>query len=294
MLLVALPIAALVMRSSLRVAPPFIIAALITVSPWLIRNVAWTRNPVFPEATSIFGKAHWNDDQVERWRRANHQPRLDQQTLTGRAKAGWEQFFADARYGLALLLAALIAAAFAWRERSSRALLVLLVLMFGFWLFFTHLQSRFLVLTIPVMAILIALAPRNQWMLATIGVAAAIVTICAWATVPEKLAPFVELVGIEQFPAPEGVSDEQTLVLVGDAKAYFYQRPMSRLRYRTVFDVQAEPGESIIDAWSAPRGSNEVLLVDPGELRRLSKTYWKIPPLPREFESRTEPFLLAR
>jgi len=34
-----------------------------------------------------------------------------------------------------------------------------------------------------------------------------------------------------------------------------------------------------------------VLLVDPNELRRFARTYWKIPPLPPEWESRTEPFL---
>ena len=56
----------------------FLAMAITTFSPWLIRNCAWTRNPVFPEATSIFGKAHLSDAQVERWKRA-HSPREDQE-----------------------------------------------------------------------------------------------------------------------------------------------------------------------------------------------------------------------
>jgi 4-amino-4-deoxy-L-arabinose transferase-like glycosyltransferase len=309
MLVIALPLAGIFLgRSLLRVAPGFLLAAVLTLSPWLIRNLVWTGNPLFPEATSIFSRAHWTDDQIERWQRANHAPRVDQQSLGGRARAAWEQFIADGRYGLALLPAALIAAAQGRRSGLSRALLALLVLTLAFWLFFTHLQSRFLVLAVPVMALLIALAPPRRSMLITAGAALTGVTVTSWMMLSAKLMQLDEqfrqrtasvglfdLLGLESFdqtrrPELEHLRDDQTLVLVGDAKAFLYQRPMSRLRYRTVFDVQVDPGKSIIDAWATRYGPNDLLLIDPQELRRLSRTYWKIPSLAPEFDDRVDPF----
>jgi hypothetical protein len=67
--------------------------------------------------------------------------------------------------------------------------------------------------------------------------------------------------------------------LAGDAKAFFYQMPSARLRYRTVFDVDARPGEDLVSAWL---GGDKVdrVVIDPGELERLTRTYWKLPPVP--------------
>ncbi|MCL2701619.1 MAG: hypothetical protein FWE88_07990 [Phycisphaerae bacterium] len=41
--------------------------ALAAFSPWLIRNAAEVGNPVFPLATTWLGKAHWTDEQQQRW-----------------------------------------------------------------------------------------------------------------------------------------------------------------------------------------------------------------------------------
>jgi len=49
----------------------------------------------------------------------------------------------------------------------------------------------------------------------------------------------------------DNIPPDATLVLVGDARAFAYDRPMSRLRYRTVFDVNQREGQSIIDAWAS-------------------------------------------
>jgi hypothetical protein len=293
MIVIALPLVALLMRCSWRVIAMFLVVAMLTLSPWLVRNFVWAHNPVFPEATSIFGKAHWTDDQVQRWQRANHHPRPDQQTLPGRVRELKDQFVADPRYGFALLPVSLVVGAMGWRSNLSRALLALLVLMVGFWLFFTHLQSRFLILTIPVMAMLMGLAPPGRVGISLACAAVVVASACTWAVLPAKLAAWMDVLGIEQLPGPEGVRDDQTLVLVGDARAFLDARPMSRLRYRTVFDVDAAAASSIIDAWAPRRPANDVLLIDPNELRRFARTYWGIPPLPREYEGRTEPFLVA-
>jgi len=42
--------------------------ALAVFSPWLIRNAAATGNPVFPLATSVFGRGHWDEQSARRWR----------------------------------------------------------------------------------------------------------------------------------------------------------------------------------------------------------------------------------
>ena len=99
----------------------FWLSAMVTFSPWLIRNMLWTHNPVFPEATSIFGKVHWTDAQVERWQRANHMPRADQQNLVSRAQAGWDQILGDARFGYVLVPLGVVALLIR-RDRESLCL----------------------------------------------------------------------------------------------------------------------------------------------------------------------------
>jgi hypothetical protein len=94
---------------------------------------------------------------------------------------------------------------------------------------------------------------------------------------------------------PEGAR----LLLVGDAKAFWYPIPMSRLRYRTVFDADTSNGRGIDEAWgvTAAREAGEWVLIDPQELQRLEQTYQPFPALPVEWTSRPEwaaghPFLL--
>ncbi|HEY8667967.1 MAG TPA: hypothetical protein VIL86_15045, partial [Tepidisphaeraceae bacterium] len=42
----------------------FAVCGMIVFSPWMIRNAVWTGNPVFPEATGVFSRAHWTQTQV--------------------------------------------------------------------------------------------------------------------------------------------------------------------------------------------------------------------------------------
>ena len=43
------------------------VATLALFAPWLIRNTVYTRNPVFPLATGIFGRGHWSAESEQRW-----------------------------------------------------------------------------------------------------------------------------------------------------------------------------------------------------------------------------------
>jgi 4-amino-4-deoxy-L-arabinose transferase-like glycosyltransferase len=41
--------------------------AAVLFSPWLLRNVVLTGNPVFPLATNVFGRGHWSQESQQRW-----------------------------------------------------------------------------------------------------------------------------------------------------------------------------------------------------------------------------------
>ncbi len=280
----------------------FLLTATLSFSPWLIRNVAWAGNPVFPQALEHLGRGHFTPVQVERWRQA-HSPRPDQQTLAARLDAAWRQILGDWRYGYLLLPLAGAAAAFGIRSPRVQFLALLLLSLTVFWLFFTHLQSRFFVPAVPIAALLIAQAP---WKRAQPFIAAALVVVAvqSFLIVHHRLDRFVGIVGAEQLaeltpPAAADASPDATLCLIGDAKAFWYQRPMSRLLYRTVFDAPGDGNGDALHTWidqsALASHPNPILLIDGGELRRFAKTYWKIPPLPQVISTPTDgPFVLPR
>ena len=73
------PVLLMMMAACLRRPRPLggvLVASMLTVllmSPWLVRNLLYTGNPVFPLATGIFGRGHWSAPQQQRWT-SGHQP----------------------------------------------------------------------------------------------------------------------------------------------------------------------------------------------------------------------------
>jgi hypothetical protein len=290
--LVPLPIVIAIIRRCVVGSLAFWLAGAVVFAPWLIRNAAWRGNPVFPEATSIFGKAHWSDTQAERWKRANHLPRADQQNLPARLHAGWDQVLGDPRFAFALIPLG-IAAACVRRDRESIALIALVLVQAILWLFFTHLQSRFFVLSIPICAMLIAGVRfrGSDWIFGFIAIAFCIGGTCF---VAGKLAAaqmrfadlrldLFSLTGhptLREFAGLPDTDTGKTIELVGGAQAFLYDVPMSLLYYRTVFDVDAQSGESAEQAWRKgwpPDGPDVSVIRDEADLERLRRTYWGIP-----------------
>jgi hypothetical protein len=283
-------------------------AGLVTFSPWLVRNMAWANNPVFPEAMSLLGKAHFNDIQVERWKEA-HAPRPDQQSIGGRLKAGWEQIGSDFHYGYALIPIGLLATLLAWKQQNARLLLALLGVQIIFWLFFTHLQGRFFVLAIPLAALGIAQL-QQRWM---IGLAASIAVLgsafawtqagyagnsdsggilhryaefLGWSRTNFTLGRYSLAGGFTQF---EWYNHPETthFLLVGDARAFWYQRRMNSFTYRTVFDTTGEMTDPITGWLQQPRSFYQdqpytYIIIDNDELRRMSRTYYSVAPPPAD------------
>jgi len=165
---------------ALRLAAVMAAAGLVTLSPFLIRNAAWTGNPVFPVAATALGHGHWPDELAQRWDAAHSSPLVEAGPLKTLARqwlmnsgygaiGGYEtprravdvaRF--DREYGLPLFMlaagACLIAAA---RSRATRRLAValagVLALQVAGWFALTHMQSRFLVPTVLPLAIIFGL-----------------------------------------------------------------------------------------------------------------------------------------
>ncbi len=137
--------------------PVICVTMCIILLPYLIRNWIATggTNPVFPFATSIFGTAHWTDEQATRWA-SGHAAKLDLFDITGRLHALLIQGPLHLQWGYLWFIAVfgiLITFIQAFRSNtllavSRRSLIIpisILIVQLLFWLFFTHLQSRFLI-----------------------------------------------------------------------------------------------------------------------------------------------------
>jgi hypothetical protein len=264
--------------------------ALLVVSPWLVRNCRWTGgNPLFPEAMSVLGKDGFSDVQAERWRRA-YLPDAAHRTPLGRLRALDEQVIGDWRYGYVMFPLACAAVVLARKNRAAICLAILLIVQTAFWLCFTHLQSRFMAIAIPVGALLIAQYESPGWMALCTAAAVGLAGFSTTALIG-KLSRYLatdhqqmSLIGRENLEGfrivdTRKLKNDQSLDLIGDAYAFWYQIPMSRLHYKTVFDVDtSNPDQSIDEAWLAGMPKGAVVWRDADELKRFARTYYGIKP----------------
>lgn len=138
-----------------------VIAGLIAIAPWTIRNWVACGNPVFPFASGLFGTGHWTAEQVSRHAANHHAP---PNTMLGERLArlfGGEFGLTHGQWGIALLaLAIALAGALIWKKsRRLGALLALgLTAQAACWIALTHMQSRFLLPMLTPIALLLTLA----------------------------------------------------------------------------------------------------------------------------------------
>lgn len=155
-----------------------IAVGIISLSPWLLRNYMNCGNPVFPYLHTLFGDAHWTSEQFSRYSGAHHanEPLLDRLKLLIFADTtnpgspqgqGQHRGIIHPQFGwLSLILVG--SSAFVLFASHTRRLGMLLVLgllsQIAAWVFFTHIQSRFLLpLVVPVAALFaLALSPRPR------------------------------------------------------------------------------------------------------------------------------------
>ena len=300
-------------RQTLTGAVTFGLLAVLLFAPWMGRNIAWSGNPVFPELASLLGRDHFSEVQVERWNRAHAAPPLER-SLRGRLGAYWNQVLADWQFGFIAIPLGILAG-LTIRRTESHFLFSLLILLTIFWIFFTHLQGRFYALALPIAALLVAqfwhletLARAGHTIRATTMAIVVIASIFSAVLLNGDLLsrlysrelPLAPMLGADDFTwlmpkAFDQVPADALIILVGDARAFWYPIPMSRLRYRTIFDADTSNGRGLLDAWAGPPQDrrNAWLWIDPEELKRFSRTYQPCPPVPPEIAAHDRAYLVG-
>jgi hypothetical protein len=301
---------AIAIRPALLACVLYVAVGLAAFSPWLARNWAWTRNPVYPMAMRTLGSAHLDAVQVERWERAHRASQHDSpwprrfHLLATSILAHWAFAYIVIPAGLLALIA------LAFRRDSApqvTALALLVLLQLGFWIALTHLMPRFAVFLLPLCALAAGLwlsgrlAPAGAGLavlavwLGFIGIPGpadapwpASLSSTFWPRSVDARVGFYRMFDLSPLsPAElEGLEDRRQvpLALIGDAQAFLHQVPMQRLRYRIIFDIRFPPGVASLDAWLGQTEQelrkDHVVFVHPGEVRRLSSTYFAVPGLP--------------
>lgn len=141
------------------------------LSPYLVRNYVATGNPVFPFAAERLGAGHWDDTLVARWDTAHGLSPKDE----GRLDALSRQWLLNTGYGAiggrptpretenmarfdreggvpGLWAVVIVGGVLLLKQREARPIACGMGLMLGvqvlFWMFATHMQSRFLLPTV--------------------------------------------------------------------------------------------------------------------------------------------------
>jgi hypothetical protein len=301
-LLVAAPVVALLLTRKVKLAPlaAFVLVSVAVVSPWLVRTAVWSGgNPVFPLAATALGTGHHSPELVARFEKA-HSPRADQEAFGARLREFWRQVIGASDFAYTLVPVGLVCGLLAVKSPLARALLILLGLHAVFWLGFTHLQSRFFVPAIPVLAMLVALAaPQIRVGVLCVLVGTMLFAVAnVWGRLEFLRNPATgelqtQVIGVDYAAFAAQVTPAEVrelpggtrLVLVGEARAFLYTRPMRSLKYTSVFDAA---GTDARTAWRV--GEGEAALVSPSELQRLARTYGTPPPPPEWRDEQT--FLL--
>jgi hypothetical protein len=268
----------------------------VALSPWLIRNAAFTGDPIYPFGYAWFGGQGWSAEQDEQWA---HGLQLSPEhgALRERAVIMGNEVFASPMFGPALFVLALAGVILA-RSRPAAMLALWAAAILVGWATLTHMPGRFVVVLIVPLALLVGVAAEavshveaRRWPLAVLGGLALAGAMGNAATLAGELrrndwswarygAPLRMLVG-----ATEGFAQQQPLNhflpgtgkawLVGEARAFYLP---ARVHYTVVFNRDpwlefartATPAESV--AWLRMQNVQVVVFSWP-EIDRLKRSY---------------------
>ena len=276
------------------------LASIVAFSPWLIRNVVNTRNPVFPLAYSVFGSRAglWDNDLEKRWQRGHGSAEAEHSSVPMAVRAV-QRTIADERIGPPLMLLALWGA-LTRRDRWTAGLVAMLIVQFILWFIATHLFARFaVVLLLPLIVLAARLWERPLSVLPRSVLAAILVLGAGWnffvigglfythtrmgpANEPilayDKLDWFVtgQWPSLKEVGAINELGPNAKVMLIGEARTFYLRRPFA---YAVVFNHHplAEAAREIPDDeelvdWLRQQGCTHVL-VHWMELGRLDTTY---------------------
>ncbi len=325
--LVALPLAAALgwwipdNARRMRALLLFAAGAILTFSPWLIRNTVNTGNPVFPLAWKWFGSRPgiWDGELQERWVRAHEPPTL-RQGWSPAVRTALRHSIGDPRLGPMLLLLA-AAGAIRRRDRWTGGLLVMLAIQASAWALATHLFARFaVVLLIPLLPLAgrtveglrQRLPARLAYGAALAGLSLNLVTLGGLYYHHTRLGPeavrleafdrcdlFVDgrWPGMEYLQVVNALDASARVMLVGEARTFYVRVPCV---YATVFNhhplgriaARAEDAHEVLTAMR--REGITHLLVHWGEIVRLRNSYGFDPRVNEDLIERLEEAGLRR
>jgi len=145
----------------LRRAALYGLGVLLAFSPWLIRNVAFTGNPVYPFAYSWFGGRAWSSAQAEQWARAHALP-PESASLAGRIQILVDEALTSQLFGPAMWLLPLVALVLL-RRRPAAFLTIWALILLAAWATFTHMPGRFAVPVLAPLALLMGGLDSVHW-----------------------------------------------------------------------------------------------------------------------------------
>jgi hypothetical protein len=97
----------------------YVFGAILAFSPWLIRNAAFTGNPVYPFAYGWFGGRDWSAAQAEQWQRGHSLP-VESASLGARARIAFDELLNSGMYNQALWLLGLGGLALLATKRAAQ------------------------------------------------------------------------------------------------------------------------------------------------------------------------------
>lgn len=230
----------------------FGLAALAAFSPWLIRNAAFTGNPVYPFAYAWFGGAAWSEEQAVQWERG-HRVAEERSSVAGRVGIVVDELLTSSMYGPLLFVLGLAGIGLGRTRLAVMPALWLALVVTG-WAVLTHMPGRFAMPAIIPLAYLAGMAagsprrarsPRQAIVTMLVVVAAlynsyTIAGLLAeherwWARwgVPLRQLPGMTAGWVAAHPLRERIPADGRVWLVGDARAFYLP---SSVRYTVVFN----------------------------------------------------------
>ncbi|MEO8269288.1 MAG: hypothetical protein ABI557_06180 [Aureliella sp.] len=250
---------------SMRIVAAGFVGLVLTCFPWYAKNLWWTGNPFFPLATNLFGPSGLSARQIAQWQHAHQVPSVvggSRYGLMAMWEAGLQVLLRSNFLPPTIVFLAICGVAVVWlkpigmKAKWCRGWLYLLVWVGLVWWLGTHRIDRFWLPALPLACGLAALgatwiARRLSLSLASIMVLLSLIyggfIIASGAIgdnrffvalsalrgdsgsdeLPGRLTPIVGWAN-ETFVRPD-----ERLLLIGEAKAYDFHRPVV---YSTCFD----------------------------------------------------------
>ena len=139
-----------VLKNTCRSVLLFMFFASLTFLPWLIKNLIYTHNPVYPLFYNIFGGIDWNRELAQRFIRFHISKDMNVLHIVSLL---WKVPLNNQGSGILLILPVLF---FTKLNRNIKILISYTVLVFILWIFFTHRIIRFLLPCLSVWSVLAA------------------------------------------------------------------------------------------------------------------------------------------